>query len=215
MNAAESNDASSWTGGYDVKTGKFTDITKDGKTYKAMTAAELSNFFGSGDINDRFEGAALKAFGQKRNQRNKNGHRTKSGHYPDAISDVILMEKGKTSSIEHDNWEIKLQQQRAISDEDQMRGLVDDVAESKAGKQGIGSVWVITGANTPISDELRMYAAKKGINLFHTAAYRDPDNPNVIHFVQWRGVSPTFGAMKYNLLYSKVGPFVAQYEKKQ
>lgn len=159
---------------------------------------------------DRFEGLALKAFGQKRNARNNNGYKTLEGKYPDAVCNAILVSllKLSISSEEHDNWEVKLlgSNSPSVTDDAQMRSIILDVSRSKAGKQGVGSVWIITAANNSVSANVRMGATNASVNIFHSAVYQDPTNPRILYFSQWRGVSITGGTALYNSMYGNGGP---------
>jgi RHS repeat-associated protein len=204
-----------WEGGYNIVTGKWDDITWNGKTYKALSKSDIERILGStGSIaENRYEGIALKAFGQKRNKISTATGEVADGRTSAALATIGLNKGVKLTNVEHDLYEIKLLgENRNLGGDAQMQSFVLDIAASKAGRQGIGSLWIITTANNAVSDDLRIGATNAKVNLFHSVAYADPDNPRIIRFAQWRGVSITMGSMMYNRLYGKngygsIGPF--------
>jgi RHS repeat-associated protein len=204
-----------WEGGYNIATGKWDDITWNGETYKALSKSDIERILGStGSIaENRYEGIALKAFGQKRNKISTATGEVADGRTSAALATIGLNKGVKLTNVEHDLYEIKLLgENRNLGGDAQMQSFVLDIAASKAGRQGIGSLWIITTANNAVSDDLRIGATNAKVNLFHSVAYADPDNPRIIRFAQWRGVSITMGSMMYNRLYGKngygsIGPF--------
>ena len=204
-----------WKGGYNVDTGTWDDIEYEGTTYEVLSKEELVRMLGgtAQEAETQYESVGLNAFGQTKNR----AYHTVKGTTPDGVCKTKLANiRGmgiKLELLDRDIFEVKLMNGN-LEATPQMRSFVDDVKASPAGKKGIGSIWIITSGNTGIFLDLRDYGFATKVNIFQTAAYKNPNNPREILFAQWRGLTYTPGSVKYNLMYDKgkpfsIGPFAA------
>jgi RHS repeat-associated protein len=204
-----------WKGGYNQDTMKWEDIEWNDKKYEVLSKEEIETLFGQTgqDAENRYEGLALKAFGQKRNKT----YLTREGTKPDGVSksrllDVYLKAAYK-KSYDRDIFEIKLLgPNRNLGADAQQRSFIQDIATSPAGREQLGSLWYVTTGDNSIGIDIRIGATQAGVNVFQSVAYIDRTNPGVVYFAQWVGVTGTPGAIKYNILYGRfsqfnIGPF--------